>query len=89
MEAIGAQIKFHTLAVHELRKVLLLAGPKGAVPLLEVVGDMEDRYEGFIYPPKPREHGDPTTVTSGAYRSRRVAQDPADRLDKLLDGIRP
>ena len=23
-----------------------------------LVGDMEDRYEGFIYPPKPREHGD-------------------------------
>ena len=22
------------------------------------VGEMEDRYEGFIYPPKPREHGD-------------------------------
>ena len=24
-----------------------------------LVGDMEDRYEGFIYPPIPREHGDP------------------------------
>ena len=24
-----------------------------------LVGDMEDRYEGFIYPPKPRERGDP------------------------------
>ena len=23
-----------------------------------LVGDMEDRYEGFIYPPIPREHGD-------------------------------
>ena len=23
-----------------------------------LIGDMEDRYEGFIYPPKPREHGD-------------------------------
>ena len=23
-----------------------------------LVGDMEDRYEGFIYPPKPREYGD-------------------------------
>ena len=23
-----------------------------------LVGDMEDRYEGFIYPPTPREHGD-------------------------------
>ena len=25
---------------------------------LSLVGDMEDRYEGFFYPPKPREHGD-------------------------------
>ena len=24
-----------------------------------LVGDMEDRYEGFIYQPTPREHGDP------------------------------
>ena len=24
-----------------------------------LVGDMEDKYEGFIYPPIPREHGDP------------------------------
>ena len=24
-----------------------------------LVGDMEDRYEGFIYPPIPREHGNP------------------------------
>ena len=23
-----------------------------------LVGDMEDRYEGFIYPPTPREHRD-------------------------------
>ena len=24
-----------------------------------LVGDMEDKYEGFIYPPTPRDHGDP------------------------------
>ena len=24
-----------------------------------LVGDMEDKYEGFVYPPKPREHSDP------------------------------
>ena len=53
-----------------------------------LVGDMEDRYEGFIYPPIPREHGD--RLQQAEHRgSRRAAQDRADRLDKLLDGIRP
>ena len=77
MEAIGAQIKFHTLAVHELRKVLLPAGSKGAVLLLSRRhGGQVRRVHLPAETPRARRF----PVTGGAYRSRRVAQDRADRL---------
>ena len=52
-----------------------------------LVGDMEDRYEGFIYPPMPREEGDHLQQAEHL-GPRSVAQDGTDCPDKLLDGIR-
>ena len=56
MGAVGTRRNCHALAIHELREVLLPAGTSGV--FFSLVGDMEDRYEGFIFPPPPRDHGD-------------------------------
>ena len=54
-----------------------------------LVGDMEDRYEGFIYPPETPRARRSVCSKRSASGSRSVAQARTDRLDKLLDGIRP
>ena len=43
-----------------------------------LVGDMEDKYEGFIYLPIPREHGDPLQQPE-RFGQRSVAQARTDR----------
>ena len=44
------------MALYELPKLCSLLERKAL--FFSLVGDMEDRYEGFIYPPIPREQGD-------------------------------
>ena len=75
----------HALALHELRKFCSLLERKDDCSSPSVA-DMEDRYEGFIYPPIPRET--PKIVCSK--RNSRptdvlVASLATDCLDKLLD----